>query len=310
MKKEYLIIEEDEAAQLLSPDLAINVMRKCFEEKALGTFYALPKYNIQGKHGALRITPGESSDMNIIGFRLYDVIRADYENQPQITLVYDNTSGKLKGMVVSQLLGAYRTAAINAVMHHGLKKKMAETLGVIGTGYQARIHFQMFYQLLQPKRVLVYGRTQANVKKFVAEMLLKLPDATINICKGMEQLKVSDSLLLATNSRKPLLKKGFFSQGVTVTTIGPKRRGASEVSEGFAESCDLIVTDTMEQVESYGQDFFISNYSRMADYADLLAKKRRGRTNDNEKILICSLGMGGTEVALANKLIEKKHELL
>ncbi len=58
--KEYVIIEEEEALELLSIPLAINIIERCFREKAEGTFFAHPKVQINGSNGSLRITPGDS----------------------------------------------------------------------------------------------------------------------------------------------------------------------------------------------------------------------------------------------------------
>ncbi|MGB1204973.1 MAG: hypothetical protein ACPG5B_04960 [Chitinophagales bacterium] len=310
MKKEYVLLEAKETAELLTIPMVISVIEKCFAEKATGNFLALPKINIAGENGSLRITAGESREtFKAIGFRLYDVIRNDFSVQPQLNVVYDNETGRLKGIVISQLLGAYRTAAINAVMQSGFQTKGINALGVVGTGYQARIHLEAFVYALEPKKVLVYGRTKANLQIFLAEMRAKLGHKTeILACESIHNLAHVDSLLLATRSKKPLISPKIFKNKMVITTIGPKTREKSEVSNDFAETCDLIVTDSKEQVEKYGDNFFMHDLSKVYDYTDFL-KNENLKPSQNAKILLCSVGMGGTEVAIANELIEKKQAL-
>lgn len=307
MQQEYLILEEAQVKELLTADLAIQAIKDCFTEKAAGTFNALAKVSINGQNGSLRITPGESQEKHqVIGFRLYDVIRSDFSEQPQLIVVYDNQNGRLKGIIISQLLGAYRTAAINAVMHNHVKKSQVNTLGIIGTGFQARIHLALFDHLLQPKEILVYGRTPANVQQFINDMNSQLNRSVpLKSVGSIDDLVGVDSLLLTTRSQTPLITPHQFPQGITVTTIGPKGKGKSEVSEAFADACDVVITDAIEQVEKYGDYFFISNRSRIHDFTAVLNHAELGRQSDDQRILLCSVGMGGTEVVLGNALIEQ-----
>ncbi|MGB0932194.1 MAG: hypothetical protein ACPGVB_15530 [Chitinophagales bacterium] len=312
--KEYLILEEKEVSELLSISLAIETIEKCFYEKAAGTFLALPKVNIAGKNGDLRITPGESQKVfNTIGFRLYDVIRSDFSEQPQVIITYNNESGKLNGIVISQLLGAYRTAAINAVIQKYAHTKPVERMGIVGTGYQAWIHTLMLNHTLRPKKILIYGRTKSNLDAFVQRLNKELNGAVeIEACGSIEELRNVNALLLATRSKEGLLDEQVFDKKMVITTIGLKAKGCSEVSNRFAESCDLILTDAIEQVHKYGNQFFVEDLSKVIDFSEMIVDGIVNRQNfEDKKILICSVGMGGTEVALANELIRlKKRQIL
>ncbi len=306
--KEYEIIEEGEVKSLLDYSLAVDVIEQCFIEKSKGNLLAHPKVNIQGKFGSLRITPGESLEQfKVIGFRLYDVIRKDFSQQPQPIIVYDNETGKLKGIIVSQLLGAYRTAAINTVMQKHFNTNGVDRLGVVGTGFQAGIHTLMYAHALQPKEIYVYGRTRPNVDLFLGKISQELSgNVLIKRCDTIEELAEIKTLLLATRSSDGLLDEKVFTGDKVITTIGPKLRGASEVSSNFAKSCDLIVTDSIEQVRSYGERFFVEDLSKVRDFAEILKEEK---ASNAERVLLCSVGMGGTEVALADALIRKKKEL-
>ncbi len=305
--KEYTIIEEQEVKKLLSIPTALAVIEKCLIEKSKVSFISLPKINIKSQNGTLRITPGESlEEFNVVGFRLYDVIRKDFKDQPQPIIIYDNESGKLKGIVISTLVGAYRTAAINTVMQKHLNSGKVNSFGVVGTGYQAKIHTLMYAYAFQPRRIYVYGRTDENLNLFVNEISEELGSNTEVIkCKNIEELSKLEVLILATRSTTNLIKKEVFTGRKIVTTIGPKTRGKSEVSNKYAESCDLIITDSIEQVKEYGNQFFIKDLSVIKDFSDVLNFKELNKKH--KRVLLCSVGMGGTEVALANELLLMKQ---
>ncbi len=309
--RDYLILHEEDVSELISVELATKAIEECFEEKAEGKFQAMPKQLITGQHGSLVITPGESqSRSQVIGFRCYDVIRDVYDKQEQFTVVYDNYSGQLKGVVFSQMLGAYRTAAINAVMQKKLKKSEIKQLSIIGTGFQANIHFDFFVESLEPQSVLVYGRSPDKVWDFIARKK-KRYDMPIKQAESIEEaVKNADSILCATRSREALFTEAQLEHGVTITTIGPKIKGASELPSSLLGSCEACFSDSIEQVHKYGERFFAEDISVVHDFSDILSGKHRGRQWDNEKIVLCSVGMGGTEVVLASKLLDKKKEML
>jgi len=311
VSKEYIILEEAAVEKLLTYELAVSSIKKCLLEKANGTLNAPPKINIEGEYGSLRITAGAAEGFEkAIGFRLYDTIRDNYSRQPQLNVIYDSVSGQLKGIIVSKLLGAVRTAALNAVAIGQLARGDSETLCIIGTGYQARTHLQAILAVRSFKQILLFGRTPEKTVTFKTEME-EATGQSIEIISSIESLvKKADVLMCCTNSRKPLFNPEWVKAGTTINSIGPKWKTGSELEPSLIDRCALVCSDMIEQVKAYGEDYFIdlSGRNNMVDLSDLMVKPELGRKSDEDITLFCCVGLSGTEVVLGNDLIEKYKE--
>ncbi len=62
-----------------------------------------------------------------------------------------------------------------------------------------------------------------------------------------------------------------------------------------------MVTDSLTQVDAYHRPFFID--VPMVELADVVSGRRRGRTDRDDVTLFCSVGLAGTEVVVADRLL-------
>src|ERR1041384_6800027 len=100
-------------------------------------------------------------------------------NHPVIVL-YDSAEGELKGIIIGEITCAdlpdniavtgLRTAATSAVGTDLLARPDATSLGILGSGGQAKNHLVAFARIRRLKRVKVYSRSPENREKFVEAM--------------------------------------------------------------------------------------------------------------------------------------------
>ncbi|MFZ0544973.1 MAG: hypothetical protein WAM60_06025, partial [Candidatus Promineifilaceae bacterium] len=70
-----------------------------------------------------------------------------------------------------------------------------------------------------------------------------------------------------------------------------------------ADICDLVVCDSIQQAEGYGEPFYLppETFTRLDD---IVAGKAAGRLSSETRTLFVSVGLAGTEVILANALFD------
>jgi len=69
----------------------------------------------------------------------------------------------------------------------------------------------------------------------------------------------------------------------------------------------LISTDSLEQIEDLGESYFLHNHiplDQFVSLADIVTGKQPGRTSDQQRTLFCSIGLAGTEVAVASRALK------
>jgi ornithine cyclodeaminase len=90
--------------------------------------------------------------------------------------------------------------------------------------------------------------------------------------------------------------------------VGPKYLDEHEMDLAVADQSQVIVTDSMTQVEGYGGNFFLDNtphLARMVELSEVVAGREKGRTSEDDITLFCSVGLAGTEVVVANEVLQR-----
>lgn len=297
------LLTDDDVRHLLTPATAAAVMAGALRLHAAGGLAAPPRWSVPSHGGRLVFTVGgATTEPGPVGFRAYHTAP---DAGDQLVAVFDGDSGALRGLVVGSLLGTMRTAALNAVALDRMARAGATVLGVLGTGRQARQHVRAALAVRPFARVLVFGRDRDRCRAFV-DALADDTGVEAHAADAEAVVRGADVLIVATTSRRPVLEAGWLRPGTHVNTIGPKARGASELPPAVGTLAARIATDAPAQIDAYPEPFFLDDEdrARMVSLGSIVAGELPGRTSDDELTLFCSAGLAGTEVLLADALLD------
>ena len=158
------------------------------------------------------------------------------------------------------------------------------------------------------EQVIVYSRTPAHREAFAKE-IQHIIDTTIQVATSPEEVvRNAEVLISVTTSRTPVFDTRWLRPGVHINTIGPKFMDAHEVPIEAAHRAEVIATDSLAQVDAYSKPFFLANTperERMVELGDVVVGRRAGRLSREGITLFCSVGLAGTEVVVANALLEE-----
>lgn len=286
--------------------MAMEQMEIAMREKGSGTLTHPPRIAVDSPDGALVFTVGAATGApKVAGFRAYyRPSKAGAEvNDEQVVAVYDSASGALRGVVTGRTLGATRTAAINGVAIQRLARAGAATLSVIGAGYHARFQIAAALAVRPITSAHIASRTLASAEKLAGDVAARYGIAAEATTDREAAVAAADILICATNSREPVLQSSWLRPGTHINAIGPKVRGAHELPLDIAGAVDLMATDSLAQVNGYGQPFFLPDLSGMVELDQIVAGQHPGRQTAEEITLFCSVGLAGTEVVLADALL-------
>ncbi len=303
----YRILTDEDISRIWGIESVVNIMEQTLRAKAEGALVAPPRFSVDVDAGALVFTVGaETKYSHSIGFRVYDTFPNQSADHHQLVAVFDSQTGSFRGLVVGRLLGALRTAAINAVAIKHIARPDAENLGILGSGFQARFHMQAAMVVRQFQRAKIYSPTVSHRETFAAEMSARtgIPiDATDS---AEEVVRFAEVLVCATTSTSPALDASWVKPGTHVNTIGPKFKGMAEIPYELAQKSQVIATDSLQQVDSYSRPFFLlgtPERERMVDLSEIVVGKQKGRLSPNDVTLFCSVGLAATEVVVADEAL-------
>lgn len=146
-------------------------------------------------------------------------------------------------------LTAWRTAAAGALITHAMSRPDAATVGVFGTGEQARLQV-MWLAILRPgQRVLVCGRDSdkaAALCRWLGEQELPARPASADEAAG------ADIVITTTPATTSVLEAAAVKPGAHVTGIGTDMPHKKELPPELFRRADIIATDDHDQCLHHG----------------------------------------------------------
>ena len=207
-----------------------------------------------------------------------------------------------------------RTGAAGAVAADYLAREEIETVGVIGSGTQARFQIIALKQVRDFRRLLVYGIMTEQVEQYVSEMSALLGIEVVQAEDAESVVRNSDVVVTTTPSREPFLEAGWLHPGLHITAMGADSEHKQELHAAVLGQADLLVCDSKVQCFRVGElhhgleAAVISQNDPIVELGDLTSGLHPGRTSD-EEITICDLtGVGVQDTAIALLAYRKATE--
>jgi ectoine utilization protein EutC len=207
-----------------------------------------------------------------------------------------------------------RTAAAGAVAARHLAPQNVSTIGILGTGVQARLQLIAATKVRPVKRALIWGRDADKAVQFAQKMSADL-GIEVHPMQDRQQLVLECQLVVTTTPAKDaILAANCLHPGLHITAMGSDQEGKNELDLSVLENADLLVCDRISQSIKLGElrtahDQKLSSVlGSVCELGDVISGKSPGRTNENE-ITVCDLtGTGVQDTAIATLALGKLHK--
>jgi ornithine cyclodeaminase len=146
-----------------------------------------------------------------------------------------------------------RTAAVAAMAARELKRGDS-SIGIIGTGVQARLQARMHAVVLNLREIWVWGRNPDRAIQCRDDLRALLPDVKISVATTPADVAAHTKLLITvTSSRAPLLHYGDLQRGSHITAVGSDSQGKQELDPLIVQRAGLVLVDSIQQCEKLGE---------------------------------------------------------
>ena len=293
------LLDDAEVRSSLSPQAAVAAVREALAAHHDGRLSAPPRVRAELDAGALLVTAGRLAGIGY-GFRVYDSLPTTEADQ--VTVVYDDRGGRVAGVITGSWLGAARTGAIGAVAVDLLARPDTATVGLVGTGTQAWSQLWALRAVRRPGEVRVFSRDPARREDFAARCRAELRLPAVAAGTARDAVAGADVVILATTSGTPVVEPDWIDPDSHVTTLGPKETGRHECPVALAARARTLVTDSLAQLDGYPEPFFLTDPAERGRMVSLAAVQA-GAVRPAGGTVFCSVGLAGTEVAVAAALL-------
>ncbi|HEX8810811.1 MAG TPA: ornithine cyclodeaminase family protein [Terracidiphilus sp.] len=212
--------------------------------------------------------------------------------------LFSRATGEPLAVMDGQLVTAMRTAAVSAVALDAIASHDVRSLGILGSGVQARSHLEVLRRVRPSLTdIRIWSRTTT-----MAEQLTREAGAR---AVSIEDAASCDVVLTATASPTPILEGRWLAPNAVVLAVGAVGGNLRELDNEAVRS-SWIIAESRQGVERESGDIILSGVQVQAEIGQIL-KHPQEPVPRNRRILFKSVGMA-IEDLVAARLVWKAHE--
>jgi ornithine cyclodeaminase len=276
---------------------------------APGLLGLMPAYLAPGPDSDLGPEPGLGSDEGAYGVKVITINPANagrgLDTHLGTVMVFDGQTGEPRALLNGSAVTELRTAAVSVLATDVLARPGAADLAVIGTGVQARAHILAFSQTRPLDRIRVAGRSQARAVDLAADIRPQVSGEITGCGSVAEAVAGADIIVTVTSSERPVLERGWISDGAHINAVGAYHPAAREL-DGATVAAAALFADSRESLEAESGDFLLAVAEGLVgaghlrgELGQVLTGAVPGRAGDDEITLFESLGLAVEDLAVA-----------
>ena len=232
---------------------AIDLLERALAHEAAGATSVSPKYVTDFKVGFMRMLFAADTKAGLAASKLYHNIQGI--GTRYVVTLYRLKDGEVLAVIDGQLITDLRTGAASGVMARKVPIAGAVSVGIIGSGNQARTQLESLAAVYRIGSAAVFSPTRANREAYASEMSKRL---------GFE-VKPADSVQAAVEGRAvvaaasnargkdPILRGEWLRDCRLLCAVGNTRAQFAEVDARCFADARLVVADAHHAYEEAGE---------------------------------------------------------
>ena len=234
-----------------------------------------------------------------------------------LILVFNQKIGQLQYILLDECwLTDMRTAAAGAVAAKHLAPTTVNSIGIVGTGTQARMQLEMLNEVVDCNSCYVWGRNPGNVQSMIEDLLsqdtIRSWGLNIKAATDIDELTANCNLIVTTTSAKQaLILADQVQAGTHITAMGSDDHGKQELQAELLAKADRVVADSISQCVDHGECLYaVKDKHIKADsileLGNVIKNPGIGRSSD-EQITIADLtGVAIQDIQIAKMVARQR----
>ncbi len=256
--------------------------------------------NANGWFAVMPVIAGDLMGVKTVTFYPGNAELGLHTHMAMIELLRRST-GEPLAMMDGRLITEMRTAAVSAVALDALSNKRAPTIGILGSGVQARSHIKAL-RLVRPeiREVVVWSRTAQHARKLAEETGTRVV--------AIEEAAACDVVLTVTSSPAPVLEGKWLNADALVLAVGAAGVSLRELDDEVMLS-GTVVAECRACAERESGDVRMSGAKVHAEIGEILAGRVKSPAG---RIVFKSVGMAIEDLTGAQLVwegLERKRHL-
>jgi alanine dehydrogenase len=232
---------------------AIDLLEQTLAHEAAGATAVSPKHVTDFKGGFMRMLFAADTRAGYAAAKLYHNIQG--VGTRYVVSLYRLKDGELLGLLDGQLITDLRTGAASGVMARQVPIAGAVSVGVIGSGNQARTQLESLAAVYRIEFAAVYSPTRANRETYAREMSAKLgiPVAPVDSAEAAVRGRAVVTSASSARTTEPVLRGEWLVDCRLLCAVGNTRAQFSEADVRCFGDAALVVADSAHAFEEAGE---------------------------------------------------------
>ncbi len=312
------ILYEDEIKNILSDLDPLSLIRDGFIAYSEGKCVVPPvgELSFENPPGDVHIKYGyiEGEDYYVVkiasGF--FENIDIGIPNGQGMMLLFKQKTGECEAILLDNAyLTDVRTAVAGVICAKEFSNEV-ESIGVAGTGLQARMQVLYLKNITPCRQVIVWGRNEDKMKVYKRDM--EEEGFNVKYSSDIEFLTNNCNLIItATAGTEPLIDANHIKPGTHITAMGSDTPDKQELTTKLLEKADLLIADSISQCIirgeiSHGIRSKLIQKEDLIELGDILNKKVKGRVDPSQITIADLTGVAVQDIQIAKAVYESYKE--
>jgi ornithine cyclodeaminase/alanine dehydrogenase-like protein (mu-crystallin family) len=303
-KASPLVLEETAVRRHLDLDALIPAMSKALQAYSAGQVEQPVRtvLDIAGRGFYASMPAYVRGAEQILGAKLVSIFPGNAERQLHTHLATIVLADAATGATLAVMDGRYitemRTAAVSAATIDSLARRDAKTVGIFGSGVQARSHVEMLRRVRDWRSIAAWSPNPERLERFAVE-------SNIRAASTPQEAASADVVVTATSATAPILQDDWIAPGTHVIAVGACRPNHAEVDPALVARARLFVDSREAALRESGdilrplQAGLFSPDHIQAELGAVLSGAAPGRGNASDVTLFKSLGLAVEDITAA-----------
>jgi ornithine cyclodeaminase/alanine dehydrogenase-like protein (mu-crystallin family) len=290
---ECFFFTDDQIRSATDIGLLITEIRAAFARDFHTSLQMPVRTHLEMGTSVLLLMPCHDTGLQAAGVKIVTVSPQSGVNASYTLL--DPVNGRTLAVMEANYLTDVRTAATSAVATDLLARPDAQTLGIFGSGRQAKAHFAVLPHVRRFRRYLVCGSGRTDLKDF-CRLMKQEHGLEIEAVDAETCARESDVLCTCTTSPRPVVEGRQLKSGAHLNLVGAFQPHTREVDDATVKHARIVV-DTYDGALAEAGDLLIplekgiiERGNIVADLHEIASGKQRGRISPEEITLFKSVG--------------------
>lgn len=237
---------------VLSMADAISLLEEAARHDAAGRTALSPKYNMDFENGSMRMLVAADHEAGYLATKAYHTIQG--VGVRYIVTLYRLRDGEPLATLDGQLITDLRTGAASGVVARKVPITGPVSVGIIGSGNQARTQLESLCTVYRVQSAEVYSPTAANRERYARAMSAKLGIPVSGAASAEDAVRGRTVVVTATSARttEPLVHGEWLSQCRLLCAVGNTRSQYAEVDADCFRNAELVIADSQHAWEEAG----------------------------------------------------------